>query len=182
MGIVFPASVSHAGSWVVDPCLQPIAVRYERGARGRLVGIMNSILLSVQDRIRDFGTLRAIAFTGHGASAIIAVEALLLGACASFLAVMAAWGVSAYFERHGIPLGNALEGVWSSYPSELNTRTDFRQLIMSFAAGTIIPVLAGRRVRRLLKPRRGQRCSPSLPAGAGTGRAACGGWTGARWS
>jgi len=107
-----------------------------------VVGIMNSILLSVQDRIRDFGTLRAIAFTGSGVSTIIAVEALLLGACASFLAVLAAWGSSAYFERHGIPMGQMMKGVWSSFPAELTTRTDFRQLLMSFVAGTIIPVLA----------------------------------------
>jgi putative ABC transport system permease protein len=107
-----------------------------------VVGIMNSILLSVQDRIRDFGTLRAIAFTGNGVSAIIAVEALLLGACASFLAVLAAGGASAYFERHGIPIGQIMKGVWSAFPAELNTRTDLRQLLVCFAAGTMIPVLA----------------------------------------
>jgi ABC-type lipoprotein release transport system permease subunit len=70
------------------------------------------------------------------------VEALLLGACASFLAVLAAGGASAYFERHGIPIGQIMKGVWSAFPAELNTRTDLRQLLMSFAAGTIIPVLA----------------------------------------
>jgi putative ABC transport system permease protein len=107
-----------------------------------VVGIMNSILLSVQDRIRDFGTLRAIAFTGSGVSAIIAAEALLLGACASFLAVLAAWGASVYFEHHGIPMGQIMKGVWSTFPAELTTRTDLRQLLMSFAAGTIIPALA----------------------------------------
>lgn len=107
-----------------------------------VVGIMNSILLSVQDRIRDFGTLRAIAFTGSGVSTIIAIEALLLGACASLLAVLVAWGASAYFERHGIPIGQIMKGVWSSFPAELNTLTDPRQLLISFAAGTLIPVLA----------------------------------------
>ena len=119
-----------------------IVITYVLFAVVAVVGIMNSILLSVQDRVRDFGTLRAIAFTGRGVSAIIAMETLLLGAFASLLAVLAAWGASAYFERHGIPLGNMLEGVWSSYPAELNTRTDLRQLFMSFAAGTLIPILA----------------------------------------
>ena len=107
-----------------------------------IVGITNSILLSVQDRIRDFGTLRAIAFTSGGVSTIIAVEALLLGACASFLAVLAAGGASLYFEHHGIPMGRFLQGVWTSFPSELTTLTNPVQLLVSFAAGTLTPVLA----------------------------------------
>ncbi len=128
-----------------------IVITYVLFAVVAVVGIMNSILLSVQDRIRDFGTLRAIAFTGRGVSAIIAMETLLLGAFASLLAVLAAWGASAYFERHGIPLGNMLEGVWSSYPAELNTRTDLGQLLMSFAAGTIIPILAALYPMRMMR-------------------------------
>ena len=119
-----------------------MAIAYVLFAVVAVVGITNSILLSVQDRIRDFGTLRAIAFTGRGVSAIIAMEALLLGACASFLAVLAAWGASAFFERHGIPMGQLMKGVWSAFPTELNTRTNVGQLLGSFAAGTIIPVLA----------------------------------------
>jgi putative ABC transport system permease protein len=107
-----------------------------------VVGITNSILLSVQDRIRDFGTLRAIAFSGRGVSAIIAVEALLLGAGASLLGTLAAWGASAYFHSHGIPIAHLSSEVGAVFPAELNTVTEPLRLAASFAAGTLIPVLA----------------------------------------
>lgn len=107
-----------------------------------VVGITNSILLSVQDRMRDFGTLRAIAFTGGGVCAIIAVETLLLGAGASFLGTLAAWGASAYFQSHGIPIAHLASEVGAAFPAELNTVTEPLRLLTSFTAGTLIPVLA----------------------------------------
>lgn len=106
-----------------------------------VVGIMNSILLSVQDRVRDFGTLRAIAFSGNGVSAIIIVEALLLGAGASLLGTLAAWGVSGYFQVHCIDLSYMSE-VTAAYPAEIRTVTDPLQFLLSFVAGALIPVIA----------------------------------------
>lgn len=52
-----------------------------------IVGMCNAILLSVQDRTKDIGTLRAIAITSRQAGFLIYAETLITGAAAAFAAL-----------------------------------------------------------------------------------------------
>ncbi len=108
-----------------------------------MVGITNSILLSVQDRVRDFGTLRAIAFTGGGIGAIIAFEAILLGLAASLIGGFSAWGISAYFQFHGIPLPHNLNAIQPGFYSQvIRPFMDPGELLTGIVVRTLIPLLA----------------------------------------
>ncbi len=120
-----------------------MAIMYVMFAVVAVVGITNSILLSVQDRIRDFGTLRAISFTGSGVTAIIAVEATLLGMAASLLGAFLAWGISAYFQLHGIPLPHNIGAIQPGlYPQVIRPVMEPGRLLAGIVVGTLVPLLA----------------------------------------
>lgn len=70
-----------------------------------VIGIVNTVLMSVLERTREFGLLRALGLNRRYLLALVFSETVLL----SMLAVLAGWavggGVHFWFSEHGIDLG-----------------------------------------------------------------------------
>ncbi|MCX7023254.1 MAG: ABC transporter permease [Spirochaetes bacterium] len=106
------------------------------------VGITNSVLLSVQDRVRDLGTLRAIAFTKRQVSVMLLFETFLVSAASSALAVLAAFAVSGRFAADGFALPASTQALLSWMPAEVRPLVVPSRFALAFAAGSILPALA----------------------------------------
>lgn len=105
-------------------------------------GVANSVLLSIQDRTRDFGTLRAVAFTKGWVRAIVAMETLFIGASASIAAALASLGAIAAMGEGGLRIPEASRGIAEWMPELIPARVDSLSLVFIVAAGSLFPLLA----------------------------------------
>jgi ABC-type lipoprotein release transport system permease subunit len=88
-----------------------MAIMYAIFAVVAAVGMANSVLLSVQDRIRDIGTLRVVALSRGGVSAMVALESLFLGLCGAAAGALIGGAASFLLERFGFSLQVELEAI-----------------------------------------------------------------------
>jgi ABC-type lipoprotein release transport system permease subunit len=66
--------------------------------------VLNATLMSVFERIREFGVMRALGVTPLGVAMVVLAEVLTQALVAMLLAAAAGYAVSAHFETHGIDL------------------------------------------------------------------------------
>ena len=66
--------------------------------------ILNAMLMTVFERIREFGVMKALGVTPYQVAAVIFLEAMIQTAVAGVLAIALGWPVSLFFETHGINL------------------------------------------------------------------------------
>lgn len=86
--------------------------------------ILNAMLMSVFERIHEFGIMKAIGVTPTQTVILIYIETMLQTGLASILGLGFGWWASSYFETHGIDMssmagdfsfaGIALDPVWYS--------------------------------------------------------------------
>ena len=105
-------------------------------------GIANSVLLSVQDRTRDFATLRAVAFSSGWVNAIVVLETLFVGAAASLSAVLASALVVAAMGPEGIHLSRAVRGIAEFMPEYIPARIELPAMALIFLGGSLAPLAA----------------------------------------
>lgn len=79
-----------------------------------LFGLTNTLLMSVLDRIRDFGVLLAIGMYRRRLFSMIVLESLSLSFTGGIVGVLVGWAVTQYFQAQGINLSTFSEGL-SSY-------------------------------------------------------------------
>ena len=87
--------------------------------------VLNAMLMSVFERIQEFGVMKAIGVTPWQIVAIIFAESLVQILIASILALLCGWWAGKYFEVNGIDLsaiasgssfgGVALEPIWYAH-------------------------------------------------------------------
>ena len=69
-----------------------------------VIGVVNTVLMSVLERTREFGLLRALGLNRHSLMLLVALETLLL----SVLAILIGWiiggSIHLWFSRHGVDL------------------------------------------------------------------------------
>ncbi len=68
------------------------------------VGIANTLVISVYERTREIGALRALGFTRKQVKAIFLWEGFLIGLIAGIVAVVLGVAIVAYLSKHGISL------------------------------------------------------------------------------
>ncbi|MDP3177838.1 MAG: ABC transporter permease, partial [Spirochaetaceae bacterium] len=105
-------------------------------------GIANSVLLSVQDRTRDFGTLRAVAFGPGAVKAIVALETVIIGAAASLAAAAASWAFIAALGPEGLIIPETTRGITDWMPRSVAARVDPAALALILAGGIFLPLAA----------------------------------------
>lgn len=105
-------------------------------------GIANSVLLSIQDRTRDFATLRAVAFGRGAVEAIVALEVAIIGAAASIAAAAASAAFIALLGPEGLVLPEATRGIAEWIPRSIAARTDLASLAFILAGGVALPLAA----------------------------------------
>lgn len=68
------------------------------------VGILNTLMMSLLERVREFGLMLALGTPPLGVLGIVLIESLLLSASGAILAVLLGWGLTAFFGMRGIDL------------------------------------------------------------------------------
>lgn len=66
--------------------------------------VLNATLMSVFERVREFGVMRALGVTPFGVMQVVLLEVLTQASLAIVLAAAGGYGLSTYFETHGIDL------------------------------------------------------------------------------
>jgi putative ABC transport system permease protein len=79
-----------------------------------LFGLTNTLLMSVLDRVRDFGVLLAIGMYRRRLFSMIIFESIFLSFTGGIIGVIIGWAVTQYFQTHGINLSSFSAGL-SSY-------------------------------------------------------------------
>ncbi len=105
-------------------------------------GIANSVYLSVQDRLRDFATLRAVAFGPGALKAIVGLETLVVGAAGSAAGVAASYALIFLLGPGGFKLSRAMRGIAAWMPAAIEARPDPASLALIAAGGCLLPLIA----------------------------------------
>lgn len=72
--------------------------------------VLNAMLMSVFERIRELGIMKAIGVTPWQLMLLVYIETLIQVAISSVVALISGWSLSAYFQTHGIDLSSFAEG------------------------------------------------------------------------
>jgi ABC-type antimicrobial peptide transport system permease subunit len=72
--------------------------------------VLNAMLMSVFERIRELGIMKAIGVTSWQVMFLVYIETLIQTVIASIMALLLGWSVSAYFETNGIDLSSIANG------------------------------------------------------------------------
>jgi putative ABC transport system permease protein len=76
-----------------------------------LFGLTNTLLMSVLDRVRDFGVLLAVGMYRRRLFFMIILESLFLSFSGGIVGVVIGWAVTQYFYVHGINLASVSSGL-----------------------------------------------------------------------
>ncbi len=131
---------------IIDFSYAFVVVLYLIFATVAIVGITNSVLISVFDRIREIGTLRAMGFFRGEVNGIIFSEILLLGLVGSLAGILIGSIFVGYLAFFGIPLSvyGEMEAQLESFGfiDVLWARFNIIDIVVSFSMGIFVPILA----------------------------------------
>ncbi|MBN1823377.1 MAG: ABC transporter permease [Endomicrobiales bacterium] len=108
------------------------------------VGIMNTVLISIMNRMRDIGTFRALGFTLNDVSAMIITEVTLLGIIGSAIGIAIGVGLVYYFSVVGIPISDEMKDTMGSFLSSnrIYTTLKINFIVFPFFVSCLVPVLS----------------------------------------
>jgi ABC-type lipoprotein release transport system permease subunit len=72
--------------------------------------VLNAMLMSVFERIRELGIMKAVGVTPLQIMRLIYAEMFIQVAVASLIAIISGWSLSLYFQKNGIDLSSMAEG------------------------------------------------------------------------
>ena len=102
--------------------------------------ITNSILMTVFERTREYGTLRAIGLKKRQLKAMILTEGLLLGALGAVAGLILGIPAVVLLAQVGIDVGNATESL--GFASRIYPSLAWFDVLFNFLFGTLIAVFA----------------------------------------
>ncbi len=107
-------------------------------------GIMNTVLITIFDRLRDIGTLRAIGYTKNDISLIVITEVLILGFVGAVIGTILGSGLVYYFSIYGISISDSAKDIASAWIStnKIYPVFNIKQFIIPFIISAIVPVIA----------------------------------------
>jgi ABC-type lipoprotein release transport system permease subunit len=76
-----------------------------------LFGLTNTLLMSVLERVRDFGVLLAVGMYRRRLFAMIILESFFLSFTGGIIGVLFGWGITSYFHSVGIDLSIVSDGL-----------------------------------------------------------------------
>ncbi len=100
--------------------------------------IVNSILMTVFERTREYGTLRAIGLKRRQLGAMIVTEGALLGALGAVAGLIVGIPFVLVLSSVGLDMGNATESL--GFASRIYPQFDAVDAVFSFAFGVLIAV------------------------------------------
>jgi putative ABC transport system permease protein len=90
------------------------------------VGVLNTVLMSVLERRREYGLLKAVGTKPAGIVRLVLLEVLILSLAAMTVGAALGLGANAFLSRHGIRFGTGLTYggvVFDTMKSEINFRS-----------------------------------------------------------
>jgi len=120
------------------------------------VGIMNTVLISIFDRIRDIGTLRSIGFTRMDVNSMIMAEVFILGLFGAVLGTAVGGSLIYWLSVVGIPISNESKEFAGSFfnSNRIYPVFGFKYLIDPLVVSAIVPVLSAIYPLRVLRKKK----------------------------
>lgn len=107
-----------------------------------LFGIVNSLFMSVYERMYEFGVMKAVGTSKRAITSMVLLEAFWLGVAGSLIGTLLGFGVNQYFSGVGISFGEVdFSGVMFDKP--IYTTVDWSRLWIYPVATLIFTTLAG---------------------------------------
>ncbi|MFA6365973.1 MAG: ABC transporter permease, partial [Candidatus Hydrogenedentales bacterium] len=106
------------------------------------VGMTNAILLSVQDRVRDLGTLRAIALSSRQAGALIYAETLITSLAAALAALGLGMLTVWVLQISGLGIRFEFSDIGANFPDSIRPKLFPMRLLAIAAMSAAFPLLA----------------------------------------
>lgn len=92
------------------------------------LGVVNSMFMSIYERIYEFGVAKAIGTTPRQIILLVLSEALFLGVISCFFGAIFGYGLGTYYAENGIPMGR-MEVSGVVLDGNLNTKLALEQFI-----------------------------------------------------
>lgn len=104
--------------------------------------ILNTMFMTVLERTREIGMMKALGMTNRQLSLMVLLEALVLGALASSIGAVLGGGLSYYFSTHGLDFTKTVEKM--DFPTFNVYYGDFswKYIVVSLIIGVICSVMA----------------------------------------
>ncbi|MBK6767272.1 MAG: ABC transporter permease [bacterium] len=104
--------VAEIGIWVITIIILTVAA----------LGMINTFLISILERLREFGTLRAIGLLPRQLIRIVLFQGFVLGLIGTIAGLVLSLPITFYFQANPVDLGEAMQGlegidslVWLKY-------------------------------------------------------------------
>lgn len=108
-----------------------------------MVGIMNTVLISLLDRIRDIGNLLSLGFSRKEVNTMILVEMLVIGLIGATIGILIGAGILYYYSIYGFPISeSAKEMVTFIAENRIYTSLKIDYLILPFVFSSLVPVFS----------------------------------------
>ncbi len=107
-----------------------------------LATVINTVLMSVMERTRELGTLRALGFGQGTILRLIMVESLSIGVVSTIGGLILGMAVSLYFGHHGIDFSAAFDSIEFPMKPIIYTTPNIFTAVQAGIFGLIVSVLA----------------------------------------
>lgn len=107
------------------------------------VGIVNTMLMAVMERIPEIGTLKAMGFRNHSIIKMFVLEGGIIGAFGSLLGCLLGFVVSLYFSVHGVDFSGFFGDMDIGYPIKMVIKgeIDYGMMLFVFLFGVAVTIL-----------------------------------------
>ena len=119
--------------------------------------VLNAMLMSVFERIRELGIMKAIGVTPWQILLLVYVETMVQVTVASIIALSSGWSIARYFQNNGIDLsaiasstsfgGVAIDPIWYAYVTKEAVIIPIVFLFIIAAAAVIYPAIKAAVIR-----------------------------------
>jgi len=106
-------------------------------------GVMNTVLMSMLERIREFGVMMALGCSRIQIASLVLIESLILGALGVFSGTLFGVGLIRYYHGAGIDMSNVMESVERFYvDTVVYTEIDTDHLLITTVSVLVAAALA----------------------------------------